>query len=111
MPRHLPVAILAAALPAMPVDAFDCEMFFTCCQQLVDAHREAGVTGQALLIAEQTCHVHEALASVPAQQEAFCAEAWMILSEDAYADYLAGRIGIYPEACMEDPVDLDLPVD
>lgn len=109
--KHLigPVAALGALAP-MPVAALDCDMWLQCCLQVVEAHREAGVTGRDLMIAQQTCHSHEGLAPAPDLQQLFCVRAWTILSEDAYQDYLAGRIGFYPESCMPDPVDLDVPV-
>ena len=97
----LPGAVLVHPGPARA----DCQLMFECCMQLLAAHEErGGVTPRRRLEAVQTCHVYEGLSQAPAIQAMFCFEAWQITSEAAWADFQAGRIGFYPQSCIEDPL-------
>lgn len=103
---RFPALALAAALvaPAVPARAFDCDFYQTCCQQLVGAYQEAGVSGTRLQQFEMTCHLHESFAGMPGAQLLFCIDAWEAKSREAYQHYLDGRIGFYPESCLADPL-------
>lgn len=98
--------LAALTLLASPANA-QCQQMLDCCLQTVGAHEERGLSGRRLTEAVQTCHVYEGLSTIPAAQAVFCIESLMIISESAWEDFQAGRIGFYPDACMADPVDLD----
>jgi hypothetical protein len=102
---HLSRAALGALLllPS-PAPAFDCEFYQTCCEQLVDAYREAGVRGADLDNFARTCTLHHVFDAMPGAQALFCLDAWEAMSREAYSHFQQGRIGFYPEACMADPL-------
>lgn len=80
-----------------------CDQLLECCLQVVDAHVERGLSGIRLTQALQTCRVHEGLAASPGVQQVFCIESYYIVSQSAWEDFQAGRIGFYPESCNPDP--------
>jgi len=90
--------------PPAPARAFDCEFYQTCCLQLVEAYREAGVSGARLQQFEATCYLHHSFSGMPGTQLLFCLDAWEAMSREAWQHYQDGRIGFYPESCMADPM-------
>ena len=94
---------LAVALP-LPVRAFDCEFYQLCCEQLVEAYREAGTSRVDLDNFARTCTLHHVFDAMPGAQALFCMDAWEAMSREAYGHFLQGRIGFYPEACLSDPL-------
>lgn len=102
--RAIPVLAAALLSPAGPVQAFDCEFYETCCQQLVEAYREAGVRGARLQQFADTCTLHHVFDAMPGAQQLFCLDAWEAVSREAFQHFLDGRIGFYPDMCMADPL-------
>ncbi len=100
---NLSLAALLAVAPGT-VLAFDCEFYRTCCEQLVEAYREAGMRGAELDNFARTCTLHHALDGSPGAQTLFCVDAWAAMSREAWQHYLQGRIGFYPNGCMADPM-------
>ncbi len=101
-PFHLLLLAMLAVMPAQ-ARAHDCGFYTECCHALVEAYREAGVTGPRLEQFAATCELHHVFDAMPGAQAMFCAEAWEAISVVAFRHYMTGRIGFYPEMCMADP--------
>ncbi|GGD36375.1 hypothetical protein [Sinisalibacter lacisalsi] len=101
-PFHLLLLAMLAVMPAQ-ARAHDCGFYTECCHALVEAYREAGVSGPRLEQFAATCELHHVFDAMPGAQAMFCAEAWEAISVVAYRHYVTGRIGFYPEMCMADP--------
>lgn len=97
--------LAASAFRPEAARAFDCEAYQQCCLQLVEAYREAGASSASLSQFEETCYLSQQFSAMPGLQQLFCPRAWESTSREAFKHFRQGRIGFYPDACMDDPLE------
>lgn len=106
LPKRMALIGLAGALllGAAQAQAQNCQFYEACCEELVEAYREAGVRGARLEDFASTCGLYHALDAMPGAQELFCIDAWEAISARALEHFRQGRIGFFPPDCLEEEV-------
>jgi hypothetical protein len=104
-----PLVIALAALNMLPAATatagIGCEFYRACCNQLVELYREQGVPGFDIRNFIAACDLADVMEQMGPIGEDACFESWKAISQESYRHFLEGRLGAYPESCMEAPLE------